>query len=84
MKPLRARLQEARRRLGLPREVLERDYLLLWMLAGIYPGDALRSILMFKGETALKECYFGDYRFSEDLDFTAVRSAPSGEKFLQS
>ena len=24
----------------------------------------------FKGWTALKRCYFGDYRFSEDLDFT--------------
>jgi predicted nucleotidyltransferase component of viral defense system len=25
---------------------------------------------VFKGGTALKRCYFGDYRFSEDLDFT--------------
>lgn len=25
---------------------------------------------MFKGGTALKRCYFGDYRFSEDLGFT--------------
>ena len=27
-------------------------------------------MLGFKGGTALKRCYFGDYRFSEDLDFT--------------
>ena len=33
MKPLRKRLQEALRRLGIPWEVLERDYLLLWVLA---------------------------------------------------
>ncbi len=26
--------------------------------------------LAFKGGTALKKCYFADYRFSEDLDFT--------------
>lgn len=26
----------------------------------------------FKGGTALKRCYFGDYRFSEDLDFTVA------------
>jgi predicted nucleotidyltransferase component of viral defense system len=83
MKPLRTRLQEARHRLGLPWEVLERDYLLSWMLAGIYQVDALRGVLAFKGGTALKKCYFGDYRFSEDLDFTAIGSAPSGEKFLQ-
>ncbi|MBI2371192.1 MAG: hypothetical protein HYV08_13340 [Deltaproteobacteria bacterium] len=30
MKPLRTRLQEARKRLGLPWELLERDYLLSW------------------------------------------------------
>jgi len=30
----------------------------------------LRHQLAFKGGTALKKCYFWDYRFSEDLDFT--------------
>ena len=78
MKPLRTRLQEARTRLGLPWEVLERDYLLSWVLAGITQVEALRETLVFKGGTALKKCYFGDYRFSEDLDFTAVGSVPTG------
>lgn len=35
MRPLRTRLQEARQRLGIPWEILERDYLLSWVLAGI-------------------------------------------------
>lgn len=90
MKPLRTRLQEARRQLGIPWEVLERDYLLSWILAGINQVDALRDSLVFKGGTALKKCYFpacaaaagaagrGDYRFSEDLDFTAIGSVPVG------
>ncbi len=78
MKPLRTRLQEARKQLGLPWEVLERDYLLSWILAGINQVDALRDRLVFKGGTALKKCYFGDYRFSEDLDFTALPSVPTG------
>lgn len=78
MKPLRARLQEARKRHGLPWEALERDYLLSWVLAGISQVDALRETLVFKGGTALKKCYFGDYRFSEDLDFTAVGLVPTG------
>jgi predicted nucleotidyltransferase component of viral defense system len=78
MKPLRTRLQEARRRLGLPWEVLERDYLLSWILAGINRVEVQRDTLVFKGGTALKKCYFGDYRFSEDLDFTAVGSVPTG------
>ena len=78
MKPLRIRLQETRQRTGLPWEVLERDYLLSWILAGISRVDVLRETLVFKGGTALKKCYFGDYRFSEDLDFTSVGSAPAG------
>ncbi len=78
MKPLRTRLQEARKRLGLPWDALERDYLLSWMLAGISQVDALRETLVFKGGTALRKCYFGDYRFSEDLDFTAVGAVPTG------
>ena len=78
MKPLRARLQEARQRHGLPWEALERDYLLSCILAGIIEVGALRGTLVFKGWTALKKCYFGDYRFSEDLDFTAVGSVPTG------
>jgi uncharacterized protein len=78
MKTLRTRLQEARTRLRLPWEILERDYLLSWILAGVSHVDALRDTLAFKGGTALKKCYFGDYRFSEDLDFTAVGPAPTG------
>ncbi|WP_353616855.1 nucleotidyl transferase AbiEii/AbiGii toxin family protein [Cytophaga sp. FL35] len=27
---------------------------------------------MFKGGTCLRKCYFPDYRFSEDLDFTST------------
>ena len=80
MKPLRSRLQEARRRLGIPWEVLERDYLLSWVLAGVVQVPALSDTLVFKGGTALKKCYFGDYRFSEDLDFSGLEGVPKGEK----
>jgi predicted nucleotidyltransferase component of viral defense system len=31
---------------------------------------------LFKGGTALKKCYFSDYRFSEDLDFTLAEEVP--------
>lgn len=78
MKPLRIRLQETRKRTGLPWEVIERDYLLSWILAGIDQVDSLRETLVFKGGTALKKCYFGDYRFSEDLDFSGVGDVPAG------
>jgi predicted nucleotidyltransferase component of viral defense system len=45
---------------------LERDYCLAWFLAGLSQSQ-LGKLLIFKGGTALKRCYFGDYRFSEDL-----------------
>ena len=78
MRPLRTRLQEARGRLGVPWYVLERDYLLSWVLAGIAHVPVLQEKLVFKGGTALKKCYFGDYRFSEDLDFSALDGVPRG------
>jgi len=79
VKSLRTRLEEARKRLGIPWEVLERDYLLSWVLAGIGQTGSLRDTLAFKGGTALKKCWFGDYRFSEDLDFSGTQDAPTGE-----
>ena len=80
MRPLRTRLLEARRRLGIPWEVLERDYLLSWVLAGISQVPLLKDTLVFKGGTALRKCYFGDYRFSEDLDFSALEGVPKGDE----
>lgn len=60
----------------IPEAVLERDYCLAWLLVGL-SRSRLRERLAFKGGTAIKRCYFGDYRFSEDLDFTLVEEVPS-------
>ena len=78
MRDLRLRLQEAWRQPGLQSYVVERDYLLSSILAGISAVPELRETLVFKGGTALKKCYFGDYRFSEDLDFSGLEGVPSG------
>ena len=59
----------------IPETVLERDYCLSWLLVGL-SRSPLRERLAFKGGTALKKCYFGDYRFSEDLDFTLTQETP--------
>jgi predicted nucleotidyltransferase component of viral defense system len=83
MKPLRTRLQEARKRSGVPWEVLERDYLLSWVLAGIGQVQSLHDALVFKGGTALKKCYFGNYRFSGDLDFSGLAGVPTGDAMEQ-
>ena len=78
MRPLRPRLREAGQRTGQPLGVVELDYLQSWILAGICRVPALGDSLVFKGGTALKKCYFGDYRFSEDLDFSGLEGTPSG------
>ena len=62
----------------IPEAVLERDYCLAWFLVGL-SGSQLKDLLIFKGGTALKRCHFGDYRFSEDLDFTLARPAQFAE-----
>jgi predicted nucleotidyltransferase component of viral defense system len=62
----------------IPEVVLERDYCLAWFLAGLSQSK-LRDLLIFKGGTALKRCHFGDYRFSEDLDFTLARKVEFAE-----
>jgi len=59
----------------IPETVLERDYCLSWLLVGL-SRSPLRDRLAFKGGTALKKCYFADYRFSEDLDFTLIEETP--------
>ena len=56
--------------------VVERDYALSWVLAGLYRRPELAERLVFKGGTALRKCYFPDYRFSADLDFTLRTSLP--------
>lgn len=79
MKPLRLRIRDAAQRQGIPQDVIEKDYALSYILAGIYSQPAIKEALVFKGGTALKKLYFGEYRFSEDLDFSA-RESPTGER----
>jgi predicted nucleotidyltransferase component of viral defense system len=52
--------------------VLDLDYSLGWFLAGCASIPDISNRLVFKGGTCLRKCYFDGYRFSEDLDFTAI------------
>jgi hypothetical protein len=63
--------------------VVEKDYVLGWMLAGIYAHEELAESWIFKGGTCLKKCFFETYRFSEDLDFTLREEAQLDESFLK-
>lgn len=66
----RQEIMELAREFGLAANVVEKDYVLGWLLAGIANHADLGAAWVFKGGTCLKKCYFETYRFSEDLDFT--------------
>ncbi len=72
----RAALQVRAREWGLTEEVVEKDYVLGWLLWGIGSQPALRDHWVFKGGTCLKKCFVETYRFSEDLDFTVLDDGP--------
>jgi hypothetical protein len=72
----RAALQVRAKEWGLTEEVVEKDYVLGWLLWGIGAQPALRDQWVFKGGTCLKKCFVETYRFSEDLDFTVLESGP--------
>jgi predicted nucleotidyltransferase component of viral defense system len=65
--------------------VIDLDYSLGWFLLGLSKNDDLRNCLRFKGGTCLRKCYFSEYRFSEDLDFTmeTFLPAPRLETYFQ-
>jgi predicted nucleotidyltransferase component of viral defense system len=52
--------------------VVDLDYVQGCFLATLYRQQE-SAALVFKGGTCLKKCYYADYRFSRDLDFTLTR-----------
>ena len=82
MKALRFRVQQAAKDGGVNQIVVERDYAQSYVLLGIAATTALKDTLVFKGGTALKKVHFGSYRFSEDLDFSAI-DGPQGKALEQ-
>tara|TARA_R110002111_G_scaffold260867_1_gene332918 strand:+ start:26309 stop:27760 length:1452 start_codon:yes stop_codon:yes gene_type:complete len=68
---------------NLQTHVIEKDYVLGWLLAGINRHAALHDTWVFKGGTCLKKCYFETYRFSEDLDFTLRETSHIDVDFLR-
>lgn len=61
---------------GLRDDVVEKDYVLGWVLWGIGTEPVLAERWIFKGGTCLKKCYIETYRFSEDLDFSVLNGGP--------
>lgn len=70
----RAQLQQISKKKGFELHVIEKDYALTWALKAIYSNSILQNYLIFKGGTCLSKAYAGQYRLSEDLDFTASKN----------
>lgn len=69
-------LQQLRAEWSLDVGVIEKDYVLGWLLAEIAQHPALAETWVFKGGTCLRKCFYETFRFSEDLDFTIVSGGP--------
>jgi predicted nucleotidyltransferase component of viral defense system len=67
---LQKEIRQVAEKEGVPPTTIDKDWVLGHVLFGIYTNELLAPALIFKGGTCLRKCYFGNYRFSEDLDFT--------------
>ena len=68
---------------GLREDVIEKDYVIGWVLWGIGSDPDLSIHWAFKGGTSLKKCYVETWRFSEDLDFTVVPGGPDKPETIE-
>ncbi|MFH0904734.1 MAG: nucleotidyl transferase AbiEii/AbiGii toxin family protein [Methanobacteriota archaeon] len=69
-------IKEMARENGVPETTIEKDYALNWILKSLYQQT---DSFALKGGTGLRKIYFQNYRFSEDLDFTMLRSTEISE-----
>jgi predicted nucleotidyltransferase component of viral defense system len=53
---------------------IDKDWVLGHFIDAIFSIPECRKSLIFKGGSCLRKCRFSDYRFSEDLDFTAINA----------
>ena len=68
--------------INLRADIVEKDYVLGWFLAGISAQKNLSQNLIFKGGTCLKKCHLETHRLSEDLDYTVLDKKYVDEDFL--
>lgn len=68
----------------LPDHIIEKDYVLGWLLWGIAKHPILSKSWVLKGGLALKKCYVDTHRHSQDMDFTVIPEGPWQPEDLQS
>jgi len=73
-------ISKAATRDRVPEKSVEKDYAIHWVMAGL-ARTGLHARLAFKGGTALRLCRFEGYRYSEDIDLTAVDTVDTAAAF---
>lgn len=63
-----------------PEKSVEKDYVIHWLMAGL-SRTAVHARQLFKGGTALRLCRFEGYRYSEDIDLTALEDVDKAVAF---
>lgn len=66
-------IKEKATSLGVPLATIEKDYVIGWLLNGIYLNPFLSQNLLLKGGNCIRKVYIKNTRFSDDLDFTISR-----------
>lgn len=72
-----AEVQRIAGSLGVAPTVVDHDYVLGCFLHFLGLQHEVSTSWLFKGGTSLQKCHFGEYRFSEDLDFTLTNALTS-------
>lgn len=65
-------IKNIKKKLGIEEDIIEKDYVIGWILWGIANDSDFSKSWIFKGGTSLKKCHLTSWRFSEDLDFTVI------------
>jgi len=76
----RREISKAAARDRVPEKSVEKDYAIHWLMAGL-SQTAVHARLAFKGGTALRLCRFEGYRYSEDIDLTAMAAVDKPAAF---
>jgi len=79
---LQKEIFQHRNKFGVPPTTIDKDWILGHFLNAMYSFKEIGNNFIFKGGTCLKKCYFDNYRFSEDLDFTLLNNTFSVDKKL--
>lgn len=69
---LKKEIEKIAEQKGVAKTTIDKDWVLGHFVDAIFSIPECSDNLIFKGGTCLRKCYFDDYRFSEDLDFTAI------------